>query len=124
MKVLRRAVLASMAVVALVLAAPGGVALAAPDSAPRAVHTRGCTSSGLVISKAANLPIRYAPNIGSTVFFVVQKNDVLPCWDSPPVTVDGRYTACGVSQANGWIEVYTGNDWGFTYQTCLLDYFG
>ena len=106
-----------MTVVGLVVAAPGSVASATTT----ATFTRNCPTSH-VMSLAYNNPIRVSPSVTSTVLQVSQPGYVKECL-LDYYTLGDRYTACGVSYANGWIKIWVpGYGWGYGYMTCWEDY--
>jgi hypothetical protein len=108
----------AVAALGLALATPATAAIAAP--APY-----GNCSTSIVQSVASNLPIRTSANISAPVVDIVQRGDLLNCHQQS-VILGGRYTACGVTQANGWVAVwYLNGDWmgwGYTYMTCVVNY--
>ncbi|RAO33933.1 hypothetical protein PSN13_02800 [Micromonospora saelicesensis] len=125
-----------MTVLGLVVAAPGGVASASPDrtaidgvlastgiasATATATFTRTC-AEGTVRSMATNNPIRVSPSITSTVLQWAPLYNVKECLLGY-YTLGDRYTACGVSNANGWIKIWVPTyGWGYGYMTCWEDY--
>ncbi|MEV6823992.1 hypothetical protein [Amycolatopsis sp. NPDC051102] len=108
---------ASVLLTACGLAAP----LAAPPaaSAATAAYSDFC-ATGTVKSLADRLPIEEVPY--GTVVGSASKGNVLACWQNHYTLSNTRYTACGVSNANGWLYVQaTDGNWGWTYMTCLAD---
>ncbi|MGC4788518.1 hypothetical protein ACLQ22_11890 [Micromonospora sp. DT178] len=109
----------------LVLALVFGLGLAAP--APASAHHNYSTqcATGRVESLANNLPLRYEPNINAAVYTWAQMGYQYNCSQFDPIVNDGpgtRYTACGHTNANGWIVIkFGGNVQYFTYMTCLKD---
>ena len=69
------------------------------------------------------------PDRTSTVYRWYQKGDEVNCIKDSYVYVtnpNGRYTACGVENANGWIRVklnQNGNSYSpaYVYMTCVKD---
>ncbi|MFI6270606.1 hypothetical protein [Micromonospora zamorensis] len=125
MKMIRRSMFGIVAALGLVLAGPAGGASAHSDVASAgqlaAAYTRNCPS-GSVVSIANNLPVRAGIKISSPIFHWGQKGWGYACTRNVYALGD-RYTACGVSNANGWINVYVPEvgQWGYTYMTCLED---
>ncbi|GIF68319.1 hypothetical protein Ais01nite_63540 [Asanoa ishikariensis] len=72
-----------------------------------------------VESIANNLPIRVAAQHTAALHTVAQKGYRYNCtgW----YVLGDRYTACGVTNANGWLELDFGGAWRYTYMTCLKD---
>ncbi|MEU4565718.1 hypothetical protein [Micromonospora sp. NPDC023956] len=129
-----KSLLALVATAGLVVAAPGA-ASAAPDEAPPRTgavasvapqqvgvnHTTSCPT-GWVVSDANNLPVRTSPSTTASLIEWGQSGWLYECYPNTYYLGD-RYTACGVTNANGWIAVWVpGTGWGFTYMTCLDDY--
>lgn len=89
--------------------------------------TLASCSTYRIESTAANLAIRYAPDTTSSAITVAQKGYRYCVWNSPNgYVLGGRYTACGVSNGNGWIEIpFWRPDGsallGYTYQACVKD---
>lgn len=103
----------------------GGVAGAAQDpgsdrQAPRPAAT---CSTGWVEVDTDRLNVRSGPGTNYGVIDTVYRGDLLACgW----LEAGGRYSACGVTNANGWIAVDLENDGaidGFVASTCVVDAF-
>ncbi|WDZ84914.1 hypothetical protein [Micromonospora cathayae] len=77
-----------------------------------------CTT-GRVESIATNLPIRVAPFHDAPLITTAQVGYQYNC--SGWYALGDRYTACGTSNANGWLEIAFSNQYGYTYMTCLKD---
>ncbi|MEV0725608.1 hypothetical protein AB0I37_22860 [Micromonospora purpureochromogenes] len=106
----------ALAVSSLTLAAAGVFATAAPASA----YTNSC-ATGRVASLANNLRIYAYPDVTSQVWTVAQMGYQYNC-STGYVHLGGRYTACGASNANGWIVIlFNSGDYGYAYMTCLKD---
>ncbi|WP_052744804.1 hypothetical protein [Micromonospora sp. HK10] len=84
-------------------------------------YSRKCVS-GWVISLADRLPIRKYPKHDADVLLSAQKGDHLFCLTGK-YSLGDRYTACGVSNANGWLYIDTNSSKGigYAYMTCLAD---
>ena len=94
--------------------------LVGPQAAQAApVFSRNCPT-GHVRSLANNLPIRFQHSVSSNPFTSVDKGYWFRCYKNYYELGD-RYTACGVTNANGWIMVYWGDMPAWTYMTCLKD---
>ncbi|WP_043723183.1 hypothetical protein [Kutzneria sp. 744] len=95
----------------------GGVADAAPASTPATCPTSG---SGDVRVVTTNLTVRTGPGTNYAAQApMVHGGDVLRCY---PVRTGGRYTACGKTNANGWIEIYRQAGFGYVASACVSDY--
>ncbi|MEV5762956.1 hypothetical protein AB0L34_00035 [Micromonospora sp. NPDC052213] len=118
-----RAVLATVGSLGLVLAAPAAPASAnasgAGATAIGANYSTQC-ATGRIESIAANLPIRWEPFTDSPAFTTAQKGYQYNCIPNT-YALGGRYTACGVSNANGWIIIDFPDRVGYTYMTCVKD---
>ena len=106
-------------------AAASSVTALAAASTPSAVvtadYSRKCVS-GWVISLAYNLPVRKYPKHNADLLLTAQKGDHLFCLTGK-YSLGDRYTACGVSNANGWLYIDTNSSKGigYAYMTCLAD---
>ncbi|HEU4407289.1 MAG TPA: hypothetical protein VFS43_18620 [Polyangiaceae bacterium] len=90
------------------------------DASATAAYSTHC-ATGRIASIANNLPIRWEPFVDSPPFTTAQKGYQYNCVQNSYALGD-RYTACGVSNANGWILIdFGGGDIGFTYMTCVKD---
>lgn len=90
---------------------------AAPASAPATCPTSG---SGDVIVTTTTLTVRTGPGTNYAAQAPsVHGGDVLFCY---PVRTGGRYTACGHSNANGWIKIYRTQGFGYVASACVADY--
>lgn len=123
-----KASLVTAAAVGLALAATPANALAAPKAGGEtatATSTTAATSScgtGRVESIANNLPIRAWASHSAPVITWAQKGYQYNCDQFDPYTLGDRYTACGVSNANGWLWIaFNDGTWGVAYMTCLKD---
>ncbi|TQM78447.1 hypothetical protein FHX81_0716 [Saccharothrix saharensis] len=102
----------------------GGVAGAAPNpssdrQAPLPAAT--CSGYGSVIVTADKLRIRSGKGTNYSTLKTVSKNDKLSCY---PVESGGKYTACGATNATGWIPVDFRDDisWdGYVASACVKD---
>ncbi|MFE9750561.1 SH3 domain-containing protein [Saccharothrix saharensis] len=102
----------------------GGVAGAAPNppsdrQAPLPAAT--CSDYGSVIVTADTLRIRAGKGTNYDILKTVKKGDKLSCY---PVETGGRYSACGVTNANGWIPIDFRGDisWdGYVASACVKD---
>jgi hypothetical protein len=106
--------------IALVLAAPG-VTNGAQAVAARPPVLATCSGpSHWVVSQANNLRFYSQKSITSPWGTVVQRGDEFFC---DTMELGGRYTACGVSNGNGWIMVrdYDYNRKAYVYQACVAD---
>ncbi|MFC5287135.1 hypothetical protein ACFPM7_08745 [Actinokineospora guangxiensis] len=79
-------------------------------------------ATGRVKSIANNLPIRTEPLHSAALITTAQMGYQYDCVVDYYALGD-RYTACGVSNANGWILIKFNSTGviGFTYMTCLQD---
>jgi hypothetical protein len=78
-------------------------------------------ATGRVSSLADRLPIRTAPYHSASLISTAYKGYQYNCWVDH-YSLGDRYTACGVSNANGWlIIVFNDGRLGWTYMTCLKD---
>ncbi len=128
--------LLALGALGLTMAMPAAPAAAAPaaatDSSVTALppastlsatadYSRKC-ASGYVISLAYNLPVRKYPKHNADVLLTAQKGDHLFCLTGK-YSLGDRYTACGVSNANGWLYIDTNSSKGigYAYMTCLAD---
>jgi hypothetical protein len=86
-----------------------------------AAYTDFC-ATGRVKSIANNLPIRTQPLHSAALITTAQNGYQYDC-EIDYYALGDRYTACGVSNANGWILIrfYDLGIYGFTYMTCLDD---
>lgn len=75
--------------------------------------------TGRVASTATNLPIRILPFVDAPLIETVNVGAQFNCTGF--YALGDRYTACGTTNANGWLELYIGNSYGYTYMTCLKD---
>ncbi len=72
-------------------------------------------------SLADRLPIRTAPRHTAALITTANKGDQYNCLRDA-YSLGDRYSACGVSNANGWlIIVFNDGRLGWTYMTCLKD---
>ncbi|CCH31711.1 SH3 domain-containing protein [Actinosynnema sp. NPDC047251] len=107
----------------------GGVAGA--DPAPAAglqspadrtsIAAARCAGYGWVISNTDGLHVRSGPGTNYDILVTVNRGHRLSCF---PVVAGGRYTACGTTDANGWIPVdRDGNARidGYVASTCVRD---
>src|SRR5690349_1904755 len=101
---LSRTTWAAVAVLGLALAAPGSAAVAAPATSEVRAAYANCEGVA-VTSIANNLPIFERPSITSARLHTVQRGDFLYCRGQHAVELGGRYDACGVTRANGWLNV-------------------
>lgn len=115
---------------AVLIVHPGGASAQEATDTPTQVGTNALASCSTfrIESVATNLAIRYQPNISSSAITVAQRGWRYDCvWFSPNgYTLGGRYTACGVTNGNGWIGVaFYQSDGsilvGYTYQACVKD---
>jgi hypothetical protein len=115
------AALAVGAAATLTLIGGGVAANAAPAAVASTPATCSATGSGDVIVTTSTLTVRTGPGTNYAVQPPsVHGGDVLFCH---PVRAGGRYTACGHSNANGWIPVYRGSiGWGYVASACVSDY--
>ncbi|MFC0545263.1 hypothetical protein [Kutzneria chonburiensis] len=116
------AALAVGAAAALISIGGGAVAEAAPAAPASTPATCPSSGSGDVIVTTTTLTVRTGPGTNyAAQGAAVHGGDVLFC---SPVRAGGRYTACGHSNANGWIPVYRGSriGWGYIASTCVSDY--
>ncbi|MDT0530150.1 hypothetical protein RM555_14255 [Micromonospora sp. DSM 115977] len=106
--------------IALTVALAPGMTLAVQAPANAAYSTQCAT--GTVESLANNLPIRASYSTSASVLEWGQMGDRFSCYRNQ-WALGSRYTACGVSQANGWLHVITNNGMsdGWAYMTCLED---
>jgi hypothetical protein len=97
-----------------------GAAYASEENSVDAAYSKHC-ETGRVASVASNLPIRYEPLHGSPLITTAQRGYEYNCVRDRYALGD-RYTACGVTNANGWILIrFNSGLVGFTYMTCLED---
>ncbi|MER7442435.1 hypothetical protein [Micromonospora avicenniae] len=124
----KKASLLALSGLGLALAVPAAPAAAAPSvttvaagpsAAPAAGYSTSC-ATGRIESIAANLPIREYPFIDATLITTAQKGYQYNCVQGYYALGD-RYTACGVSGANGWLLIDFGSQIGYAYMTCLKD---
>ncbi len=98
-----------------------GLALAMPASPASAASYSTHCATGRVESIASNLPIRTGPFTDAELITTAQRGYQYNCYQNIYWLGD-RYTACGVSGANGWIEIkFNDGMSGFAYMTCLKD---
>lgn len=95
--------------------------LAVPTTAQAATYTQKC-GTGRVASLANNLPLYVDISINSESWDNrYSKGDQFNC-EKGGLYVGGRYTACGVTNGNGWIKIlFRDGITMFTYQACLKD---
>lgn len=104
------------------LVTSGGVAGAAPvpdRQAPLPAAT--CSGYGSVVVTADKLRIRSGKGTNYSTLKTVSKNDKLSCY---PVESGGKYTACGATNATGWIPVDFRDDIsidGYVAAACVKD---
>ncbi|MCE6997225.1 hypothetical protein LZG04_20810 [Saccharothrix sp. S26] len=93
-----------------------------PMSDPRApLPAATCSDYGSVIVTADKLKVRAGKGTNYDVLKTVSKNDKLSCY---PVETGGKYTACGLTNANGWIPIDFRGDigWdGYVASACVKD---
>ncbi|MFD0205189.1 MULTISPECIES: hypothetical protein [Saccharothrix] len=100
----------------------GGVAGAEPVSdrqAPRPAAT--CADYDYVRVTTNKLNVRAGKGTNYDILKTVYRDDKLSCY---PVETGGRYTACGTSNANGWIPIDFRGDVGidgYVASTCVAD---
>jgi hypothetical protein len=75
--------------------------------------------TGRVASTAVNLPIRSGPFLSAPLIETVNVGAQFNCTGF--YYLSDRYTACGHTNANGWLELNIGSGFGYTYLTCLQD---
>lgn len=103
----------------------GGAAWAAPaaESDRQAPRPAATCNTGWVEVNTERLYVRSGPGTNYGIIATVYRGDLLACgW----LEAGGRYTACGVTNANGWIAVDLQNDGaidGFVASTCVVDAF-
>jgi hypothetical protein len=111
---------AALSVTALIgsVADASPAAPAAPASTPATCPSSG---SGDLIVTTTTLTVRTGPGTNYAAQVAsVHGGDMLFCH---PVRTGGRYTACGHSNADGWIPVYRGGiGWGYVASACVSDY--
>ncbi|MGW5349052.1 hypothetical protein ACWERV_00850 [Streptomyces sp. NPDC004031] len=116
----------ALAAGSLLLAATGAFTASTAEAAtPTAssvspAYTDGCLT-GRVVSTAANLPIKSSPTLTAGTITTAQVGDQFNCLT---YTTGDRYTACGHSNANGWLVIYfNSGQRGYSYETCWDDVF-
>ncbi|MFG3678783.1 hypothetical protein ACGF5H_01600 [Micromonospora chalcea] len=114
--------------VGLMLATTSTSALAAPKAGDGKVSRTSSTAAasfcgtGRVESIANNLPIRDNPYHTANVRTIAQKGYQYNCFQPDPYYLSDRYTACGVSGANGWLTIlFNDRSLGWAYMTCFKD---
>jgi hypothetical protein len=118
---------AAAAAAALVVMAPLTASAATSSASTHQDALRLSTSApalsfcgtGRVASTAVNLPIRSAPFLDAPLIETVNVGAQFNC--SGFYYLSDRYTACGTTNANGWLELNIGSGFGYTYLTCLKD---
>jgi hypothetical protein len=113
--------------VALVVIAPLTASAATPSASAHQDASRLSTlapalsfcGTGRVASTAVNLPIRTAPFLDAPLIETVNVGAQFNCTGF--YYLSDRYTACGTTNANGWLELSIGSGFGYTYLTCLKD---
>jgi hypothetical protein len=108
---------AALSAIALV----GSVADAAPAVTPTsAPATCAISGSGDVIVTTITLAVRMGPGTDYAAQpLAIHGGAVLFC---RPAQAGGRYTACGHSDVNGWIEIYRKQGFGYVPSACVTDY--
>ncbi|WDN53255.1 hypothetical protein [Streptomyces clavuligerus] len=118
-----RMMAATLSAFALV-AASSGVAIAQSEPSGQSGAGQRAPSfcgTGLIESLAVNNPIRVAPNISSAVHDTFQRGQRTFCVQDTYV-LGGRYTACGTTNANGWLQIpLYPSGIGYAYMTCWKD---
>jgi hypothetical protein len=103
----------------LLVAAAVGVAV--PGSASAADHsvmspaTTLCTSGGTAVA-LETVNVRDTPSTSGTIVHVVTQGTIVAC---DGYALGSRYDACGHSNANGWLFVYSSTWAGYAVATCF-----
>lgn len=112
-----RAAASLVAAAAIGLAIPG--AASAADQSARPAISYCDSGTGKVIA-LETVSVRATPSTTASLVHTSSKGSVSSCLAG--YTLGGRYTACGHTNANGWLYVY-GTGWeGWSAMTCWADY--